>query len=281
MKSFLNLILVVSLVVLAISQPLPEDDRSYIEFTTEVLPPAESYMYYDPSARVGKSLKFFNLVYNRQLNQEKILCYIDGELQDAFTNEVIFNTEGEHVVKYVFLEPLTDMYYIFYQDSHVTKMKFSNMDTSKVEYASSAFSGMYNLKEIIGFENLDWSSLIDADSMFAHCSELETINIGNLIGPSIKNIGFLFSYCTKLKTIEWDSVDTSNCNYMYQTFSNCYELEYVDLSGWDMSKVYYMNEIFWDNKKCEVTLKDEAQYQFIKDQYSLLDSSVKTILLRE
>lgn len=287
MKVFLKLVVVLTLGIIANSQihqeeKTPEDIRPYIEFTTEVFEEPENPPYYDYQARINKPVKFFNENYFlRDLNTERIDVYVDGVKQDSFTNTVTFNTLGEHTVKYVIPDGLNTMNYMCYQTFHITKVKFSNLDTSRVQYAGRAFDSCYNLKEFIGLEDLDFSSIIDVDSMFAHCSSLETINIGNMIGPTMQNLGFLFIYCTQLKSIQWGTVDTSHVQYMYQTFSNCYELQEVDLSDWDMSACYNFNEIFWDNRECEVTFKNEAQYNIVKAKYPQLDTSVKTIKFKE
>lgn len=280
----MKFILFISLIILSFSQiqqdtHTPEDPTPYIEFTFDVFLP-EGGIYYDTKARIGSTLTFFNRYFLNYLKTDNIITVVDGVSQ-PFTNQLIFDLTGEHTVKYIMPDGIEDMYQMCYQLRFVKKIKLNNLDVSQVRYASSAFSGCDRLEEIEGLDKLEWTNLQDIDSMFAHCSSMQTINLGDMISSKITNMMFLFSYCTTLKNIQWNSINTENVQYMNQVFANCFQLEEIDLSSWDMSKVYNFNEIFWDNRNVEVTFKNEDQYNLVKSKYSLLDSSVKSIIFKE
>lgn len=131
---------------------------------------------------------------------------------------------NQRVVTSVFLHRLdtssvTDMAEMFRGCDHLGIVKFATtyqtIDTSSVTTMSMMFAGCTlmpgNNSHLVGFKNLDTSSLIYANQMFYNCSHLQSVDLSG-----------------------WDTSSLSSANSM---FSGCGELTELDLSSWDTSSL--------------------------------------------
>lgn len=266
-------------------EPKPVKIPPYIEFSFEVFEPASEYIYYDNKARIDKTLTFFSNSYTQNyLNMSRIEMYIDGKKQPKAVNEVIFDKIGNYTLRYIIPDGLTNMEEIFYHLNFVRKISFGDINVEKVESLTRAFQNCASLEEIEGLERLNFTNLQYASSVFQNDYLLKKINIGGILQGKLKDISFMFYYCTSLVEIKWNSnINTTGLNFINQAFSCCDSLPHVDLSAWDIYNCYSINEVFYiDNYKgkvTEVTFKDKAQYEYLKnkDSWYDLDAYIKAV----
>lgn len=68
---------------------------------------------------------------------------------------------------------ITSMVNVFYDLEDIVSIDLTGWDVSNVTDIQYMFAGCKSLKEIIGFENLDWSSLKKIDCAFEKCDNLD------------------------------------------------------------------------------------------------------------
>lgn len=68
---------------------------------------------------------------------------------------------------------ITSMVNVFYDLENIVSIDLTGWDVSNVTDIQYMFAGCKSLKEIIGFENLDWSSLKKIDCAFEKCDNLD------------------------------------------------------------------------------------------------------------
>lgn len=99
------------------------------------------------------------------------------------------------------------------------------------------FSGLANLNEIQGIENLDTSAVRNMGSMFSGCARLESVDMSGFDTSSVTNMSWMFSNCSKLESLDVSGYDTSKVTDMTGLFASCRVLAAVDVSGFDTSSV--------------------------------------------
>lgn len=92
----------------------------------------------------------------------------------------------------------------------------------------SMFNGCYSLEEIPGFNDIDFSAVTRADSVFADCRSLKHADLHAYRLPLAVQCSSVFSGCRSLKDVDLSSFNlSSNAGSMASFFANCYELEEV------------------------------------------------------
>ena len=107
------------------------------------------------------------------------------------------------------------------------------------------FNKCFKLKEIKGIEYFNTNNVINMNSMFQCCNELEYLNLSNFNTSNVTDMGWMFNKCSKLKEIKGiDKFITNKVINMERMFNDCNELEYLNLTGFDISNVTNMGYMF-------------------------------------
>ena len=80
--------------------------------------------------------------------------------------------------------------------------------------------------------------------MFGSCSQLISINFGNMNTSSVENMRSLFYGCFIISSIDLSSFDTSQVTTFQWMFYNCSKLKYLNLSNFNTSKVTNIYQMF-------------------------------------
>ena len=80
--------------------------------------------------------------------------------------------------------------------------------------------------------------------LFAHLSDLETINFSGLVADNVTNMGGMFAYCSSLTSLDMSGFDTGNVTDMRNMFQHCVKLGSLDVSGLDTENVTNMSYMF-------------------------------------
>jgi surface protein len=89
------------------------------------------------------------------------------------------------------------------------------------------FSGMSNLKDIEGLENLNTSSVTSMLGMFSGCSSLTTVDLSGFNTSSVTNMGNMFKDCTSLTELDLTTFNTSSVVSCMGMFSGCSSLKNI------------------------------------------------------
>ena len=156
---------------------------------------------------------------------------------------------------------VTDMKAMFKECNELKSLDLSNFNTKNVTNMGWMFNNCNNLKNIKGLEYFVTSKVIDMNSIFQLCKELEYLDFSNFDTSNVTNMGCMFDECTSLKGIKGiNNFITNKVTDMNSMFQYCNKLEYLDLSNFDTSNVINMSFMF---NKCNKLKEIKGINKFI------------------
>ena len=102
--------------------------------------------------------------------------YIDDVKQETVVSNYTFTTTGNHTVKCVMMNNVTDMNGMFRDCQNLTSLDLSSFDTNNVTDMNSMFyycSGLTSLD----LSSFDTSNVIDMSYMFSGCNRLTSLDL--------------------------------------------------------------------------------------------------------
>ena len=105
------------------------------------------------------------------------------------------------------------------------------------------FAYMTNLKTIDGLQNIDFSKIRFAASMFGQCESLESIDLSSYEMPALEHAESMFMNCFKLKSVKLFKT-SSNLRFVQNMFNHCNSLTSIDLTPLVTSGVESMSSMF-------------------------------------
>ena len=146
----------------------------------------------------------------------------------------------------------------------------NSINIVKVYYYTSpeSFINMFNgLSSItkIDFSNFDSSNVNDMTNMFYNCRDLEEVNVKGLKTSKVTSMESMFSLCVKIKSIDLSSFDTSLVKNMKSMFNCCNKLEYINVSNFNTISVTDMTNMFFN---CNLTTLDLSSFETIGTKMS-------------
>ena len=190
----------------------------------------------------------------------------------------------------------TSLYLLFYAcDSYLTSVNMTGWDTSKVTNLHYAFYRNNQLTEIIGIEDIDTSSLVDARGIFNITPKLTTLDLSKWDVSKVQVLSRAFSGCgaTTINISTWNTCsattmesmfescalteldithfDTSNVTILSDMFSNV-KISSIDLSGWDVRKVQQTRLMFNSGSIKEIKL-DGWNTESLTDMWAMFCGS--------
>ena len=149
---------------------------------------------------------------------------------------------------------------------NVTGVEF----TDNIKHLQYLFSDLLGLKNIIGFDTIDFNNITTLTGAF-YKTNIETIELDGANMGNIETVQAFFKNCKSLKRVTLKNWDCSNLTNVTHMFYGCYNLEEVigldtwenfnpieltgmflycenlktvDISNWDTSKVTYTYDMF-------------------------------------
>ncbi|MGL5887908.1 MAG: BspA family leucine-rich repeat surface protein, partial [Leuconostoc suionicum] len=145
-------------------------------------------------------------------------------------------------------------------------LDLSKFDTSHVTNMSYMFFRCSNLTKL-DLSNFNTSNVTNMSDMFGKCSNLTKLDLSNFNTSNVTNMSAMFEYCTNLTNVNLSSFNTSMVYSMMSMFERCTNLTELDLSSFDTSKISNMNFMFfYCNNLWKITMgkqfkiKDDAAY---------------------
>lgn len=187
---------------------------------------------------------------SKEEQKEKIIAKDIKDLQSIILNEI--RIQGVNIsLKHIDVSAITDMSYLFSAKDfkNVESIDISGWNVSNVKNVEGLFEELDELKEIIGFGDLQFKNVERFDSCFASCHKLEYIeNIENLkIYPSCKSLSFMFSCCNKLEELNLNNWNVSNIEWFSGMFMSNYA-KYIHVDKWDVSNGFSFSNMFYNCK---------------------------------
>ena len=111
--------------------------------------------------------------------------------------------------------------------------------------------------------------------MFHSCSNLTTINFGNINTSLVQNLDLLFYNCNKIAYIDLSKFDTSKVTSMYAMFFSCRNLETINFGNINTSSLENMRSLFNKcNKISSINLSnfDTSRVTTFKNMFKLCNS---------
>ena len=163
------------------------------------------------------------------LNEGKVLGWQEG-------NKLYIASTGE-----TYLPQISAGY--FAGLSNITKIKFENINTSRVTSMLGMFHGMSNLVDL-DLSNFNTINVTNMSSMFYNNTNLTNIDLSSFNTASVLNLSSMFNGCSNLASIDLTNFNTSNVTDMRGMFDNCSSLTSIDLSNKGSSSLTNISAMF-------------------------------------
>lgn len=144
-----------------------------------------------------------------------------------------------------------------------------NIDTSNITTMEGIFAHCTNLKSL----NLDgWSmaSTNTMDSMFYNCSALLNLYLTNINTENVTDIDYLFYGCSSLQQLDLSHMDTSSVIAAKQVFYNCSSLTTIVINRDQLFKITNANSFTNSgiaNGICTIYVPDDMVDSYKADTY--------------
>ena len=145
-------------------------------------------------------------------------------------------TEKNSSIELIWNQTIINCHGMFAEVSNISKINFSDFDTSKVTDMSNMFMNCESL-ENLDLSSFDTSNVLDMSKMFNKCGNLKTLKISNFKTTKVTNMEKMFEHCINLEDLEIDNFDTSSVTNMDYLFHSCANLKSLDLSKFNTLNV--------------------------------------------
>ena len=200
--------------------PLTKDSIESITFMPTKEIPEDAIGYWDASAVQGTN---------------KVMAYyLNSETEGMY--DLYIAADGEVYA------PVSSNY-LFYNFKNVSSINFNNsFNTEKATQMIGMFTNCTKLANInvncFNTLNLAQTNTGSTNGMFQNCSSLSTIDISNWDTKNVTTMGFMFAGCSNLESITLgNKFNTSKVTSFAGTFSNCSKLMYIDAQKFNTESV--------------------------------------------
>ena len=230
--------------------------------------------------------------------------FINGELQSYVGKKVynLINEENEITMR--FYSEIYNCNLMFYCLYNITKIDFSNFDSSKVTEALGMFYRLssltslnlnnfntslinnmnymfYSCKILISLDlsNFDTKNVKLMSSMFFDCEKLQSLNIKSFNTSLVTDMSYIFYYCNSLTSLDLNHFNTSLVNDMSNMFSNCNSLKSLYINKFNTSLVTNMNYMFYNCRSLIYLDLNNLDTLKVKNMNSLFRDCISLISL--
>lgn len=132
----------------------------------------------------------------------------------------------------------------------IQRIKF-NGKVNLNEKASYLFANLSELKEIENGHNLNTTSVVALNHLFASSPLLENVDLSDWDTSNVTDMSYLFYKNSALKSLDlskWNTENVTNMSYLFYSVSG---LTSLNVSNWNTSKVINMSNLFYMAKSLE------------------------------
>lgn len=124
------------------------------------------------------------------------------------------------------------------------KLCVKNLNTEKLTSTRGMFADCSKLKTL-DLGNFDFTNIVDLSHMFSGCRSLKVIH-ANFNSTVAENLDSMFLDCQMLTEIDLSNMKTGKVTTMSDLFMGCESLGQLDLSNFDTSNTSIMDGMFAD-----------------------------------
>ena len=166
-----------------------------------------------------------------------------NEVKVQFDNTYTFEFDsGENTIKVIYNNPPETLQNMFKSCNRISKVDFSNFDTTNVKSMLMMFQNCEYL-EYVNMNGAKTSSVTNMESMFENCQNLKSLDLSNFQTPSVISMKKMFYNCEKLEYLDISNFVTTSVRDMTQMFCFCRIIQYIDISSFSTSNTI-MVEMF-------------------------------------
>ena len=202
----------------------------YMEQLEEVNLSNFDFTNYNPGYDLMNKVDSYNRSIKKIIMENVILpqnCYRAFSYESHFIEIDLRNADTSNV---------TDMHYMFYDDTNLEKVDMTGWDTSKVTDMQNMFGECNKLKDIIGIEDFDTRSVTKMETMFYRCSALEELDLSKWDTSKVTNMYYLFYDNDNLKTLNLSNWDFSSYDTSKKMYNTWYDLDNLETLILDNAK---------------------------------------------
>ena len=162
------------------------------------------------------------LLGQHHINEEEIKqCHIKiNNKSIPFSYFYKFPNMGKYNIKYIFINNLKKVNYMFSECGNIINIDLSKFNTREVDDMSCMFANCCSLKNI-NLSNINTDNVIDMGCMFYDCNNLTNIGLSSFNTKNVKNMGCMFKGCSSLTRIDLSNFNTDNLIDMGCMFKEC------------------------------------------------------------
>ncbi|WP_158682947.1 BspA family leucine-rich repeat surface protein [Lactobacillus sp. CBA3605] len=140
------------------------------------------------------------------------------------------------------LAGVTNVSYMFYNDTSLISVDFGDNDFSSVATMLSMFEGCTKLTTV----GTAWTfnKVTNLSRMFYNCASLTTVNTHDWNTSNVTALSGTFWGCKALTAIDVSGWQLGNVTSLENTFNGCSSLTTLAVGNWDTSKVTSLNSTF-------------------------------------
>ena len=185
------------------------------------------------------------LLGQHHINEEEIKqCHIKiNNKSIPFSYFYKFPNMGKYNIKYIFINNLKKLNYMFSECGNIINIDLSKFNTREVDDMSCMFANCCSLKNI-NLSNINTDNVIDMGCMFYDCNNLTNIDLSNFNTRNVKNMGCMFKGCNLLTKIDLSNFNTDNLIDMGCMFKECNSLTEINLSNFNTRNVINLIGLF-------------------------------------
>lgn len=143
------------------------------------------------------------------------------------------------------------------ENQELREVNLTNFKLNGTKTIKYFFHNDVNLRKVIGFEKLDFDTVINAEGVYENDKQIEEISLKGVQMPKVESISDFFSGCVNLRNViglnEWNP---ENVKKAYYLFEETYRMTTIDLSGWKPIQLESIIGAFSNCKTVKITLPD-------------------------
>ena len=167
--------------------------------------------------------------------------YIGGQKVDQVSKSIHLN--GQNTIKLCYNTVPNSLRGMFKDLRCVTKIDFSNFDSSNVQDMSLMFKNCQDLENVV-FNNFKTTNVRDMEGMFQSCQKINSLDLSSFDTSSVTNMKYMFQSCEGLRSLNILSFDTSQVTDMAEMFCDCQNMNSLDLSNFRTNSKVDMGGMF-------------------------------------
>lgn len=138
------------------------------------------------------------------------------------------------------------------REVNLTNFKLNGTKTIKYFFHNDV-----NLRKVIGFEKLEFDTVINAEGVYENDKQIEEISLKGVQMPKVESISDFFSGCVNLRNViglnEWNPENVKKAHHL---FEGTYKMITIDLSGWKPMQLEGIIGAFSACKAVKIILPD-------------------------